>query len=102
MFGARGFLPDYAGDLFGALLLYCGLRQSTGWPIVNRVFVPVVAASFVFAGCSAFEFAQLRHWVSGTFDPLDFGYYACGVGIGLILDRWIVPVARRQVRKEVR
>lgn len=94
-FGVRGFLPDYAGDLFGALMLYGTLRQSTRWPVVDRVFIPGVAAVFVFAGCSAAEFAQLRHWLPGTFDPLDFGCYACGVAIGLVLDRWIVPATRR-------
>src|SRR5262245_46861005 len=61
LFGVRGFLPDYAGDLFGALMLYAAFR-TIRWPWFGSLFSPGFTAVFVFAGCTAVEFAQRRHW----------------------------------------
>ena len=94
MFGVRGFLPNHAGDLFGALMLYFVLRQESR-RINLAMFSPGIAATFVLVGCTAAEFAQLWHWLQGTFDPLDVGCYAIGVAVGLSLDRWIAAPARR-------
>jgi hypothetical protein len=92
-----GFVTNHGADLFGAMMVYMGLRQERRWPRLFRVFSPVGAAVFVFAGCTAFELAH----ISGPFDPFDVLNYGIGVLVCFCLDRWITPPARQKPRESV-
>lgn len=78
----KRWMASYGHDVFLPMFLYFFNRAI--WP--GRANRRWVIALFVFAGATAFEFAQLGRLYSGTFDPLDIFAYAAGVTAALGLD----------------
>jgi hypothetical protein len=81
----NGYLLDILVPLgFYFLLRVNGLSPFREW---------IVSAVFVFGAASAVEIAQLYNipLLGRTFDLLDFGAYALGVALAVLLDTRVFP-----------